>query len=105
MFVVYKQQRIIYKIYLSGILDYLEEKTLPKCIVLFGSAAKGNYYKDSDIDLFIQSSERILELKSFEKKLGHKIHIIFESELKNLSKELFNNILNGIVLYGFVKWR
>lgn len=105
MFTIYKQQRIIYQLQLSGLLDYLTEKTLPRCIILFGSAAKGSYNKDSDIDLFIQSSEKSLDLKSFEKKLVHKINILFEPELKNLSKELFNNILNGVVLYGFAKWR
>lgn len=105
MFKVYKQQRMIFKIYLSGLVDYLEKTSLPTCIILFGSVRKGEYNKDSDIDIFIQSSKHKLELRKFEKQLNHKINILFEADLKDLSKELFNNIVNGIILYGYLKLR
>lgn len=103
MFKVYKQQRMIFKIYLSGLVDYLEETALPNCIILFGSVRKGEYTKKSDIDIFVQSSEHRLKLRKFEKKLNHKINVLFEADLKDLSKELFNNIVNGIVLSGHLK--
>ena len=103
MFRLYKQQTMIVKIYSSGLINYLSDETLPKCIILFGSVCKGEYTKKSDIDLFIQSSEKLLNLKRFEKKLSHKINILFEDKLSNLNKELSNNLINGIVLNGYVK--
>ena len=103
MFRIYKQQIMIFNIYLSGLIDYLEDECLPRCIILFGSVRKGEYNKKSDIDIFVQSSEEGLELKKFEKQLKHKINIFFEDNLKNLSKELFNNIINGIKLRGYLK--
>ncbi|MBU2638962.1 MAG: nucleotidyltransferase domain-containing protein [Nanoarchaeota archaeon] len=105
MFRLYKQQAIMLKIYQSGLVDYLERETLPRSIVLFGSARKGEHDKSSDIDLFVQSAEKKLALEKFEKALKHKISILFEPKLKNLSKELFNNITNGILLYGYLKVR
>lgn len=105
MYKIYKQQIMIINIYQTGLIDYLEKITLPTCIILFGSVRKGEYTKNSDIDLFIQSSEHKLELKRFEKKLKHNINIIFEADLRELSDELFNNIVNGIVLDGYLKIR
>ncbi|KYK24931.1 hypothetical protein AYK26_06430 [Euryarchaeota archaeon SM23-78] len=103
LFKIYKQQYIIFKINCSGLIDYLEEKTLPRCIVLFGSMSKGEYNKKSDMDLFIQSLQQELDLKRFEKKLKHKINVLFETNLKNLNKGLLNNILNGIILSGHIR--
>lgn len=105
MFRIYKQQTMIFLIYSSGLLDYLEKATLPRCITLFGSVRKGEYTKSSDIDLFIQAQKQALELEKFEKILKHKINILFEPNLAGLSEELLNNIANGIVLYGHLKIR
>ncbi|MBU1598070.1 MAG: nucleotidyltransferase domain-containing protein [Nanoarchaeota archaeon] len=103
IFRVYKQQRIILKIHVSGLIDYLEETTLPKCIILFGSMSKGEYTKTSDIDILIQAPNQELNLEKFEKKLNHKINILFEPKLNNLNQGLLNNILNGYVLSGQIK--
>ncbi len=105
VFHIYKQLAMQLNISLSGLNDYLEKETLPRCIVLFGSVRKGEYDKTSDIDLFVQSAEKKLALGRFEKALKHKISILFEPKLENLSKELLNNIVNGIILYGYIKAR
>ena len=103
LFKIYKQQFIIIKFYSSGLIDYLEDELHPKCIILFGSIRKGDYNKDSDIDIFIQSNEKILNLIKFEKILKHKINLFFEEDINKLSNELFNNITNGIKLSGYLK--
>jgi len=97
-----KKFYIIEKIYKSGLIEYLEKKTLPKAIVLFGSCAKGEFDKDSDIDIFINSSEIQLNLKDFH--LKHKINVFFEANVLKLSPELRQNILNGVLLYGMIKY-
>jgi len=103
MYRFYKKQYILKKIIQIGLLDYLEEEIHPKSIILFGSFAKAEYDKDSDIDFFVQAKELKINLNKFEKKLKHKINIIFENSPKNLSKELLNNIVNGIKLRGFLR--
>ena len=99
----HKKQEALRKITESGLIDYLEQECTPKTIMLFGSFAKAEYNKKSDIDLFIQAKETKVNLEKFEKKLKHTINIIFEPEIKKLSHELLNNIINGIKLSGFLK--
>ena len=103
LFGIHKQQLIIFKLYSSGLINYLEDELTPKCIILFGSAGKGEYYKKSDIDIYIQADEKKISLIKFENILKHKINLFFEEDLNKLSKELFNNIINGIKLSGYLK--
>lgn len=105
LFKIYKQQFIIIKLYSSNLIDYLEDELHPKCIILFGSMRKGDYNKDSDIDIFIQSNEKNLNLIKFERILKHKINLFFEENVNKLSNELFNNITNGVKLSGYLKLR
>ncbi|MEK6834973.1 MAG: nucleotidyltransferase domain-containing protein [Nanoarchaeota archaeon] len=99
----YKKTSIIEKIYKSGLIDYLIEERNPSIIILFGSCAKGEYDIKSDIDLFLGANENKIDLNEYEKKLKHKINIIFEQNLGDLNTELRNNIINGEKLYGFIK--
>jgi len=94
---------MIDKIIQSQLIEYLEEKINPELIVLFGSIQKGTYRKESDIDLFIKSDERKVDLSTFEKKLGHKITLFFEKDFKKLSTGLLSNIINGYVLSGTIE--
>lgn len=103
LFVLYKKYVIMVKILESGVLDYIEKEIYPSCIVLFGSVSKGEYQKSSDIDMFIQAGKKDLNITAFEKKLKHEIHLIFEADLKKLSPELLNNIINGDVVSGYLK--
>jgi len=93
----------IQKIYDSKLIDFLSEIFNPKCIVLFGSFSKGEYDKTSDIDIFLQAEEKTYDLSKHEKKLKHTINLFFESDLTKISNELFNNIINGIKLAGYIK--
>ncbi|MBS3159239.1 nucleotidyltransferase domain-containing protein [Candidatus Woesearchaeota archaeon] len=87
----------------SGLIEYLEEKLFPKVIVLFGSYRKGEDMIDSDIDLFVECKKEELNLSLFEKKLKRKIQLHFKEDFNSFPKELKNNIINGIVLYGFLE--
>ncbi len=92
----------------SGVIGFIEkELNYPEAIMLFGSYAKGENRKDSDIDLFILSeSGEKLDLKSFEIKLETEIQVFRHcrkemERMKVKNKELLNNVLNGIKLSGF----
>ena len=100
-----KKIAFLEKIYKSGLIGRLEEEFYPKCVILFGSFSKGEYTKESDIDLFIQAKEKSYDLAKFESRLKHPINLFFEESISNLSNELFNNMLNGIKLSGYIKIR
>jgi len=95
-----KSQYLLSKIIKSGLIEYLENKTKSRSIILFGSVQKGTYHNDSDIDLFIQAQSIRLNLSKFERKIGYKINILFETNLRKLSDGLLNNIINGITVCG-----
>ena len=99
----YKKQYFIEEIYASGLIDFLEDFFHPPCIFLFGSGAKGDYIKRSDIDLFLLSPEKEVDIIKYERKLGRKINLLCKERIPDLSPELLNNILNGIKLSGYLK--
>ncbi len=92
-----KKATNLLKIYESGLVDFIEKKTLPRSIVLYGTYAKGTDNINSDIDLFIESAQKKIDISKFEKKLKRKIHLLFEGKM---SKEFKNNLINGVVLTG-----
>ena len=71
---------------------------------MYGSYLSGEDVEKSDIDLLIISkSKKTLKIEKFEKKLNRKIHIITEPKLNKLPEELKSEIINGLVLYGYLK--
>ena len=95
-----KSEFLVKQIIRSGLIEFLEKNISPKAIVLFGSVQKGTYHSESDIDLFINANYRHLNLRNFEKKIGHSIQLLFESDLHNFNTGLLTNIYNGFVLSG-----
>ncbi|MBD3204370.1 hypothetical protein GF327_08825 [Candidatus Woesearchaeota archaeon] len=91
------------RIYQSDLINYIDEECMPEVVVLFGSASRGEDTKKSDIDLFVQSKSIDLELEKYEDCIKRKINILYNNSFKELSKELKNNIVNGIILKGYLK--
>lgn len=87
----------------SGLTDFLNDKLMPKCIILFGSYFRGEDTEDSDIDLFVECKKKEIDLNRFKKYLSRKIEIHFNDNFNNYQKELKNNIINGIVLRGYLE--
>ena len=95
---------IIDEMHKTGLIDFLREKLNPSVIIIFGSVRKGEYDYESDIDLFVESSfGKKVDLKNFEKKLGHKIQLFIYPDINKLQPHLFNNVINGIKLFGSFK--
>jgi predicted nucleotidyltransferase len=109
----YIRSKIVYNlnfVYTSGLVEFLTEHFKnPKAIVLFGSFRKGEDISNSDIDIAIESYDikdyqviGLRELNDLEKVIGRKIQIhLFNRERIDIS--LFNNIVNGILLWGFLE--
>ena len=102
-FKLLKEQNLVWRIHRCKLISLLDEKLKPNCIVLFGSASRGEDTETSDIDIFVQAEEEELGLERYEKMLNRKLKLFFEPKLGTLSKELLNNIINGEVLYGYLK--
>jgi len=103
-FLFYKKIFNLIKIKESGLTDIIVKSLYPKSIVLYGSYLKGEDIEKSDIDiLIISKTKKIMNLASFEKILKRKIHIIVEENLKKLHENLRLEIINGFVLYGYLK--
>jgi len=96
-----KTHRFIERMYDVGLLDELNARFAPSCIILFGSVRKGESNKESDIDLFIETTKKGREdLKEYERKLKHPLQLFLHNDLNDLPEHLRNNIINGIKLEG-----
>jgi len=96
-----KRSENIRMIYESGLVSFFEEE-FPMCtIILFGSFSRGDDYYNSDIDFaIIGTKEKEINLKKFEGIFEKEIRINFYKHIKDINKNLKENILNGIVLSG-----
>ncbi len=108
----YKEYKKIYnrlKIIESGLIDLLKKEFNLPVIILFGSYAKGEDNKNSDIDIFILSEiKKKINLDNYEKKINRSVqlHIMNMKEfqtLKNKNPDLINSILNGYIMHGFIE--
>ncbi|MBI2971786.1 MAG: nucleotidyltransferase domain-containing protein [Candidatus Aenigmarchaeota archaeon] len=114
-FVKFKIVRNLDAMYHSGIIEFLADRYRnPKSIVLFGSFRRGEDISSSDVDIAVETDEvdeyKVLTLshiagldntEQFEKKIKRKIQIhLFSRKVVDIN--VFNNIANGIVLYGFL---
>ena len=102
-FLFFKKIQNIISIKESGLIDYLANECMPDAIILFGSASRGEDIGGSDIDVFLLCKEAKLDLEKFDNKLKRKINLFFSKDFNELSPELKNNILNGIILKGYLK--
>ena len=110
---LFVKSKILYNlgfVYRSGLIEFLIDYFKnPKVIVLFGSFRKGEDISSSDIDIAIESNDIkeyeitiLKELSEFEKIISRKIHVHLFNR-KKIDSNLFNNIANGIVLWGFLE--
>lgn len=101
-----KIARSVYKLMKCGLVDYLVSELAPTSITLFGSVARGEDDRHSDIDLFVLAKKREVDLARFEKSLGRKINlIVYDSKTwERKAKEdrpFYESVtLNDVVLHG-----
>ncbi len=110
---LYIRSKIIYNlnfVYNSGLVELLVDYFKnPKALILFGSFRRGEDISNSDVDIAVESEETkeyetigLRELSEFEKIIKRKIQIhLFNRE--SIDINVFNNIANGIVLWGFLE--
>ena len=99
----YKRNDLLARLEECGLMDALETKFRPTCIVLYGSAVEGRDDERGDIDIFLQAARGDFDPGPYEKKLKRSISLLYEPDLTTLNEELLNSLANGIVLRGFLK--
>jgi predicted nucleotidyltransferase len=93
----------------SSLLPYLDDELRYPTVILFGSVARGENSKESDVDLFIiTETKRELDLSRFRALFNAEIQTFVHTkrefaQLKRTSPELINNVINGIVLRGYLE--
>jgi len=103
LFRLYRRNDILLRLQETGLIELLADKFVPDVIVLFGSACRGEDIETSDIDIFLIAKEKKIDLNKIENNLKRKVSLHFEEKVSDVPKELLNNIINGIVLYGYLK--
>ncbi len=99
-------------IYGSGAIEeILTAIPNPKSIILFGSYRKGDDVETSDLDLAIETLDNE-EVKIFNigtmPRLGYREKVkvnLLQFSRKKIDLNLFANLVNGIVMYGFFEAR
>ena len=105
----YQSKKKIYaleQLYQSGLIYHLSMLQKAKTIIIFGSFAKGDWYKDSDIDLFIYGIPEGMEKHKYELKLKRHIEMhIFErkEDINEVKTGLIMNVINGYLIKGKVQ--
>lgn len=107
-----KTKKIAYNlemVYESEIVEEIDKKYHPKSVILFGGYRKGDDNEKSDIDIAVEVVSNtkmkieefwIVEKFGFRKNVKVNVHVFSR---KNVDKHLFSNIVNGIVLEGFLE--
>ena len=106
-FQLLKTAHFLGKLEKSGLIEEIKKKISPQALVLFGSTARGEDSKESDIDLLaITKKKQAIEIGRFEKKLGREINFICYSPVEWRKKVLEDKpfyqriLIEGIVLAG-----
>lgn len=85
-----------------GLLNYLT-KLKAETVILFGSISRWDWYKDSDIDIFIYGEEQELEIEKYREKIKREIQVFScksKDELKKFTPGLLRNIIEGYIIKG-----
>ncbi len=104
-FVLEKRLYNIKQLFDSGLIDFLTKEFSNPAIIVFGSYSKGEDIENSDIDLYMETPKKQEpDLKRFEKVLKRKIQLFAFSNIHKIpNPELSNNIINGVLLNGFLE--
>jgi hypothetical protein len=95
----------------SGIIDaILSHYQNPRSIILFGSYRKGDDIETSDIDMAVETLDGEVRSVDFGsvRRIGQRRDVsvsVMQFSRSKVDINLFSNIANGIVLYGFLEAR
>ena len=88
----------------AGLFESLCASKTIKSAILFGSFARGDWGKSSDVDLFVYGDAKNFDKWQFERKLEREIQVFSYDSLKNIKRDLgpklLPNIMKGFNIKG-----
>lgn len=98
---LYAQQKLAS----SGLLDHLASLKKAKVVILFGSFSRSDWYKDSDIDIFVYGNDEDFEQGKYELKLHRDIQVHTAKNISELKKmyKMLPYILSGHFVKGYMQ--
>ena len=103
---IYQNKKRLYALNLldkSGFLEHLSSLKKAELIIVFGSFSRSDWYKDSDIDIFIYGNSGGMDKVLLRRKMKRDIQAFVckdKRELKKYNKELLMNIVEGYKVKG-----
>jgi predicted nucleotidyltransferase len=86
---------------MSEMISHLASLKKAKVIILFGSFTRSDWWKESDIDIFIYGNDKNFERGKYELKLKREIQVHTAKDRKDLQK--LNKLLPYIISGDFIK--
>jgi predicted nucleotidyltransferase len=86
-----------------GLLNHLSGLEEAKTVIVFGSFTRWDWYKGSDIDVFIYGNPKGLSIGKYEIKLHRDIQLFIcksKKQLRKLGSGLIRNIVKGDIIKG-----
>ena len=87
-----------------GLCESLCASKTIKSAILFGSFARGDWGKSSDVDLFVYGDAENFDKWQFERKLRREIQVFSYDSIKNIKRDLdpklMPNIMKGFNIKG-----
>ena len=102
----FKRVYALEQLHKSGLIPKLLSLKTAKTIILFGSIVKGDWYKGSDIDIFVLGNISNFDKNIYELKLKKNIGLtVFQNkeEIKEVKTGLMKNIINGYIIKGQIQ--
>ena len=102
VYLSWKRRYALNQLYGSGLIQELLTQERARTIIVFGSFAKGDWYNESDIDIFIYG-EVDLDKAAFARRLGRHIELhVFGSreEMMRVRTGLLRNVMNAYLVKG-----
>ncbi len=102
----YKNRKKIFALttfYNAGLLNHLGSLEKARAVILFGSFSRSDWYKKSDIDIFVYGNIEGLRIAQYEMQLHRDIqifHCATKEELSKLGHSLLKNIIKGNLIKG-----
>lgn len=101
MYKAKKRQFFLDKLYESGLITDILRFEAIKVAIVFGSVARGDWYMDSDIDLFVFGDAKDLDKRKYGLKLDIEVQEFgSREELREVKTGLVNGIVNGYLIKG-----
>ncbi len=91
------------RFYETGFLNHLSSLEKARTVIIFGSFSRWDWYRDSDIDLFIYGDPAGIDIPKYELKLHRDIQLFVchdKDELGKYGMGLIKNIIKGNLIKG-----